>query len=171
MIVRKRLFFVFKFKNMKLSEAKCRAHSQIKNIILDWGGVITDVHFRLCAEAFGRMGFRFDWSAVGTPEDNIFTPYETGRISTEQFMTRLKSLIQNPVSDQEIKNTWNLVLGDLPAERWEILEKLKGRYRMFLLSNTNALHVEYYTGYLKKNTAPTGISTCLNGLISHMSLV
>ena len=33
---------------------------------------------------------------------------------------------------------------DLPRTQLEILEKLKGNYRLFLLSNTNNLHIRYF---------------------------
>jgi putative hydrolase of the HAD superfamily len=36
------------------------------------------------------------------------------------------------------------MLLDTPAERLEILKSLKKNYRLFLLSNTNIIHVEYY---------------------------
>jgi FMN phosphatase YigB (HAD superfamily) len=48
------------------------------------------------------------------------------------------------------------MLGDLPEERWHILEKLSDHYRIFLLSNTNAIHVPYYAGVLKQKYGTNG---------------
>jgi FMN phosphatase YigB (HAD superfamily) len=49
-----------------------------------------------------------------------------------------------------IDNAWNSMLGELPAERWHILEMAAKYYRTFLLSNTNAIHLPYYFNRIKK---------------------
>jgi len=141
---------------MKLSEAKYKSYSEIKNIIFDWGGVITDLNFKECVNAFEEMGFHYEWKFAGSEDDEIFLPFETGKITVEEFRLRIRKNTKKPVTDGQINDAWNLVLGDLPYERWNLLEKLKGSYRLFLLSNTNALHLDYYTGYLLNKFGTNG---------------
>jgi len=152
-----------KLKIMKLSEAKHKAHSEIKNIIFDWGGVITDLKFRECVAAFREIGFDFDWTLAGSENDDIFLPFETGRITPEEFRTRIRRHTGNAVTDRQIDYAWNLVLGDLPEERWRLLEKLKSRYRLFLLSNTNIIHLQYYSGYLMDKYGTNGYHHLFDG--------
>ena len=42
------------------------------------------------------------------------------------------------------------MLLDTPRTRIELLKQLGKKYRLFLLSNTNSVHTEYYTNYLKR---------------------
>jgi putative hydrolase of the HAD superfamily len=49
-----------------------------------------------------------------------------------------------------IDKAWNALLGDLPIERWRILEKVSKQYRCFILSNTNAIHQPYYFGRIQE---------------------
>lgn len=130
---------------MKLSDAIYSGSGEIKNIIFDWGGVITDLHFQFTKDAFRSMGlFIFDEHVPHDPLNNVFIPFETGRITTNEFHNRLQELAGTQVSDEMIDNAWNAMLGNLPEDRWKILERAGKFYRTFLLSNTNAVHVPYY---------------------------
>ena len=46
---------------------------------------------------------------------------------------------------QDLINAWNAILLDFPDKRLEFIEALakENRYRLFLLSNTNDIHIEY----------------------------
>jgi putative hydrolase of the HAD superfamily len=52
---------------------------------------------------------------------------------------------------QEILKAWNAVLLDFPLYRLEFLQMLSTKYRLFLLSNTDAIHIA-------KFESTTGIS-------------
>jgi FMN phosphatase YigB (HAD superfamily) len=53
-------------------------------------------------------------------------------------------LLAPGTSREQIIHAWNAMLLDFPAERAELLMNLKSRYRTFLLSNTNEIHINYY---------------------------
>jgi glucose-1-phosphatase len=125
--------------------------SEIKNIIFDWGGVITDLHLDATKKAFQQLGLKiFDDSFPHSKHNDLFLRFETGKISPKEFRNKIRQLTDLPLSDQEIDNAWNAMLGDLPEERWNLLERVCKHYRTFLLSNTNAIHVPYYFGLLQK---------------------
>jgi putative hydrolase of the HAD superfamily len=47
-------------------------------------------------------------------------------------------------SIDEISSAWNAILLDFPLYRLEFLQKLSKKYRLFLLSNTDAIHIETF---------------------------
>jgi FMN phosphatase YigB (HAD superfamily) len=136
---------------MKVSQANYHGKAVIKNIIFDWGGVITTLHLDATRKAFQQLGLViFDESVPHNPHDTLFIPFETGKISPGEFRTRLRQYAVAPLTDEEIDKAWNAMLGELPVERWKLLEKAGKCYRTFLLSNTNAIHLPYYFEYLHK---------------------
>lgn len=136
---------------MKISHAIYDGKTEVKNIIFDWGGVITNLHIDASKEAFRKLGFKlFDEWVPNNPQDKLFIPFEIGKISPEVFRNRLRQYTPLPLTDEAIDMAWCAMLGELPAERWKVLEKVGKSYRTFLLSNTNAIHQPYYFNVLKK---------------------
>ncbi len=134
---------------MKLSKAIHIPGTQIKNIILDWGGVITDIDMNKSEAAFQKIGlddFRKHYFMAEQIE--FYRLFEQGRMTPGEFRKNLRTHLSRPVSDEEIDTAWAAMLGDTPRERWELLHELKKDYRTFLLSNTSILHVESYFEYL-----------------------
>ena len=115
----------------------------IKNIIFDLGGVIINLDNRRTEEAFTTLGvknFR-DYFGHGFAAA-FFKDYEVGRISDQEFIQSIRRLAGlGQVSDQAIVDSWNALLLDFPPERIQLLEELRKTYRLFLFSNTNALHL------------------------------
>lgn len=135
---------------MILSEAKDNRKNEIKNILFDWGGVITELHLEATKKAFHDLGLTiFDEQVPHDPHDSLFIPFEIGNISSEEFRNNIRKLSTNPLTDIMIDGAWNAMLGVLPEERWKLLESISQTYRTFLLSNTNSIHVNYYFGYLQ----------------------
>jgi len=114
---------------------------EIKNIIFDLGGVILPIDISLTTEAYKKLGVSNieELFALGHA-DSFFKEYEAGLISDEQFVQRIKGLIHEPVTDETVIKAWNALLLDFPPERIEFLKKLRPKYRLFLFSNTNAIH-------------------------------
>lgn len=54
------------------------------------------------------------------------------------------------ISDEAIISAFNALLLDYPPERIRLVQELNKKYRVFLLSNTNAIHVEYYNEMLSR---------------------
>jgi HAD superfamily hydrolase (TIGR01509 family) len=115
---------------------------RITNIIFDLGGVIINIDTKRTEEAFTKMGaidFR-NFFGHGFAA-SFFVDYEIGKISDRQFIDELKKMTHTDSSDQAIIEAWNALLLDFPADRIDLLNGLRKRYRLFLLSNTNALHL------------------------------
>ncbi|HET6254388.1 MAG TPA: HAD family phosphatase [Puia sp.] len=115
----------------------------IRNIIFDLGGVIINLDNRRTEDAFTALGVKNFREYFGHGfAASFFKDYEVGKIGDQQFIQSLRQLAGLPhVSDQAIIDSWNALLLDFPAERIRLLKELRRTYRLFLFSNTNALHL------------------------------
>ncbi|MGA9590580.1 MAG: HAD family phosphatase [Salegentibacter sp.] len=116
----------------------------IKTLIFDFG----DVFINLDKPATLRRlkDLNIDGFTPDTVEKNL--ELETGRISSEEFLNHY--LEEYPQLDKEkAVEAWNAVLVDLPEYRFRFIKKLaeQGKYQLILLSNTNAIHIDW----VKKN--------------------
>lgn len=123
--------------------------SSLRNIIFDFGGVILNIDYQRTEDAFKQLGIR-DFAGIYSQAEQkqLFDDLETGKIGPAQFRDSIRSLA-GPVSDPLIDQAWNAMLLDLPEERIELLESLGKKYRIFLLSNTNAIHYDSFAAYMR----------------------
>lgn len=120
----------------------------IKNIIFDLGGVILNIDYNLTSKALKKLGIKdFDTIYSQANQNNVFNDFETGKLSSEDFTKYLKQFTPNK-TDLKINKAWNAMLLDLPKERIQLLKSIKSNYRIFLLSNTNQIHVNAFSSYL-----------------------
>ncbi len=125
--------------------------NQIKNIIFDLGGVILNIDYFIVVDAFKQLGIsNFDEWYSQKSQNDLFDRLETGKVSPQVFRDEIKKRIGKNVSDAEIDTAWNAILLDLPAERVKLIQNLKGKYRCFLLSNTNDIHIESFSASIEK---------------------
>jgi putative hydrolase of the HAD superfamily len=136
---------------MKINPAFLNGHQNIKTIIFDWGGVITNIKYDKSVEEFKKLGLKnFDDYYTQADQIHLFDRLEEGKISPEDFRAEIRSFIPKPVTDQEIDLAWSSLLRDTPKEGLEILEKVKQNYETFLLSNTNEIHYRHMQNRLSE---------------------
>src|ERR1700675_1659370 len=124
----------------------------IKNIIFDLGGVIMDIDVKQTLKAFSRLGIKKNGRQFGHGfAASFFSDHESGRISDEEFLKEIKKLLTDvgsdeavEVSDEAVIDAWNALLLQFPPERISLLKEIKSRYRLFLFSNTNAIHYKKF---------------------------
>jgi HAD superfamily hydrolase (TIGR01509 family) len=114
----------------------------IRNIVFDLGGVLLNLDMQKTEDAFTSMGVANFKSlfALGHAA-SFFKEYEVGLINDEQFVDSIVNIIGTQYDRKAVIAGWNAMLCDFPAERIELLKQLKQRYRLFLFSNTNAIHL------------------------------
>ncbi|MDA3779639.1 MAG: HAD family phosphatase, partial [Bacteroidales bacterium] len=118
---------------------------KIKNIIFDLGGVILNIDPQKTINAMEELGFPdFEKSYTLAKQNKLFDKLEKGIISPDIFRNEIRKNLKNPVSDNTINEAWGSLLLDFPKERIDLLNKLKAKYRLFLLSNTNLIHYNIY---------------------------
>ena len=112
----------------------------IKNIIFDFGDIFVNLDKQVVLKALKNNGI------------NEFLPkfhalnndFEVGKISPTEFLDRLRIDFPN-LSTSELADIWNSMLLDFPEYRLDFIKELARtkKYRLFLLSNTNALHIPH----------------------------
>ena len=117
-------------------------NSEIKNIILDWGGIIIGLNENDCVEAFQKIGATEVAQAIAEGRKNpIFSDFESGKCDSATFLQTLRTLSPHcNASDKKITEAWNAMLSSTPQQRLKKIAELVKHYRMFLLSNTNEIH-------------------------------
>ena len=117
----------------------------IDAIIFDFGGVILNLDYSKTIRAFEELGFTdFEERYTQAKQDGVFDEIETGAISAGEFRNQIRLLAQIELSDLQIDSAWNAMLLDLPKKRLDLLVRLKGIKRTFLLSNTNEIHAQEF---------------------------
>jgi len=133
-------------------------------IILDLGGVLINVDYAASARAFTQLGFSgFDDLYSKSKQDGLFDRFETGAISPAQFRDRIRQLAQLELTDAQIDACWNAMLGSIPQERIDLVKRLKERYEVLLLSNTNAIHVPAFEAIAAKENGITDFKGLFDG--------
>lgn len=114
----------------------------IKNIIFDLGGVLLPVSYEAVIAAFANLGVKDAAHFYSQKEQQpLFDKVERGEISSGEFIFELKKIIPT-ASEEQLVHAWNVILGLFPQNRLELLQKIKKHYRIFLLSNTNEIHIQ-----------------------------
>jgi glucose-1-phosphatase len=117
---------------------------QIKNLIFDLGGVILDLSVDSTLKSFSQLS-GLDKPVVekifhSTPE---FLLYEKGLITDAEFRDFVRKVYTINASDQQLDASWNAMLVGIPVVKLELLHRLKAKYNVYLLSNTNNIHLEH----------------------------
>lgn len=112
----------------------------IKNIILDFG----DVLINLDKMGTVRELLKFGFTGITPDLDTLIKNYEKGLVDSDHFLDQVAHQFPKASMD-ELLSAWNAILLDFPEERLTFLENLaeQNQYRLFLLSNTNDLHIEF----------------------------
>lgn len=111
----------------------------IKNIIFDFGDIFINLDKEGLHNALQSLGIK-EWNSELSQLNESF---EKGDCSEEFFVSGIGKHSSNK-NLEEIKISWCTILGDFPLHRLEFLEKLKPEYRLFLLSNTDAIHIAHF---------------------------
>ena len=111
----------------------------IQAIIFDFGDIFINLDKQATLDGLKNLGIS-EWN-----EDlnQLNLSFEKGQISRENFLLGIQKHTSNASID-EITTAWNAILLDFPLKRLEFLQKLSKKYRLFLLSNTDSIHIETF---------------------------
>ena len=119
--------------------------SNIKNILFDLGGVILDINVQATLKQFYDLGFPAELMQYPhSMTTDLFFKYETGKLDTDQFRDEIRLRTGVEMSNRAFDEAWNAMLVRIPKERTSLLLSLSKRYKLYLLSNTSALHVKVF---------------------------
>ena len=111
----------------------------INTIIFDFGDVFINLEKEATIAEFKKLG-------LNGPNEELLVMndlFEKGKISEQEFIDGFKKFIPN-ADVHEIRKAWNAVIGEFPLYRLEFLQMLSSKYRLFLLTNTDAIHISRF---------------------------
>ena len=117
--------------------------SEIKNLLFDLGGVIVDIDRDRCVKAYTEAGMPDADEMLGVyKQSGIFLQLEEGKVTPQQFRDEMRKHFVSNVSDAVIDDCFKQFLLGIPVQRLRALEQLRKKYRVYLVSNTNAIMFE-----------------------------
>lgn len=110
----------------------------IKNIIFDFGDIFINLDKTATPNGLKPFGF----NGITPALDHLMKTYEKGNCSTGDFISQAQQLFPTATT-AELIEAWNAIIKNFPEERLLFIEQLAAekKYRLFLLSNTNELHI------------------------------
>ena len=116
----------------------------IKNIVFDLGGVLVDLDFKSAINGLQQAGFsNVKEQLQAFDREGIFQKFELGEMTAEEFRSAIRENSTVTLTDEEVDALWNLMLLEIPREKLELILDLRGKYMVYLLSNTNSIHWDY----------------------------
>lgn len=111
----------------------------INTIIFDFGDIFINLDKKATMDGFKNLGLK-EWN---TDLDQLNFQFEKGNISKDEFLAGFQKQMPN-AGIEEILEAWNAILADFPLYRLEFLQMLSKKYRLFLLSNTDSIHIDTF---------------------------
>ena len=137
--------------------------TKIKNIIFDLGGVILNLDYTKTDKEFHKLGLNnFSKLYSKKKQSKIFDDFEKGRFSAEKFIFLIKQAEKIKIKDSDFINAWNAMLLEIPKERMDFIKRLKKDYNIYLLSNTNEIHIKKFEADLRKNNWLRDFQDCFD---------
>ena len=116
----------------------------IDTLVFDFGCVLVDLDKERCVRAWHEIGAGAIAQYVDEcRQEDLFHELETGHITIEAFCAEVRRRATGcEATDAQIVWAWQQLLLGVPDRRVQLLRRLRERYRLLLLSNTNAIHWE-----------------------------
>jgi putative hydrolase of the HAD superfamily len=112
-------------------------------LIFDLGGVILDINPDLTWDAFKKIASP-EYKQQFIP-NGLLRDFETGKIHMAAFIDRINVLLGTQLNEIQFKAAWNAMLLDYKPMRIEKIKTLKQSHKLFLLSNTNSIHFNFFS--------------------------
>ena len=112
-----------------------------------------DIDLKKSISAFEKLGIEnFEEMFSQFRADELFGKLETGMLNEHKFYSAIKKRTRVNITEKEITNAWNALILDFRTESLDFLEKLAAKYCLYLLSNTNSIHLKYVQQLFTKQT-------------------
>lgn len=123
---------------------------KVSAIVFDLGNVLFDLDIPRTWRAMEKiMGVKFEHPFAYPPTKELMYAYECGEVDTGTFVGEIQRLCLPNTTPEQIVTAWNAMLLAIPAERLPFLQKLKKKFPLYLLSNINALHLEFFYKHIR----------------------
>lgn len=118
------------------------AQPPLSTIIFDIGRVLIRVDLQRALEGLSEgipLSPQEVWSAI--QNDPRWLDWQQGRISARDWHLQLTNRLATPLTFEQFTAAWNRSLDPQPIHDLAFFQALSKKYRLGLLSNTDAIHV------------------------------
>lgn len=117
------------------------APGTVEVLLYDFGGVIIEIDFdRVFARWSELSGVPFEQVKARFRHEDEYNAHERGELPTLSFFDWVRCAIGFDLSDAQVQDGWERVLGPEIAPTVEAIRRLQSRIPQYLFSNTNVEH-------------------------------
>jgi FMN phosphatase YigB (HAD superfamily) len=117
----------------------------LRAIIFDFGNVVGFFDYRRTTDRLApHAALPADAVHAQLFEGPLLEDYESGRLSSEEFLRHARDRCRLSCSDDVLRDAWADIFTPNPPV-CAMLPRLKPRYRLLLGSNTNELHARHFS--------------------------
>lgn len=124
--------------------------NKIKAIVFDFGGVLLNLDMTKTEKAMSILLGREIKAPYPDEYKKLVLGIERGEMSIEQFIWSVQNLCPIVPQARDVIDAWNAMLLGWNPDRFALLAELKDKYDLYILSNTNAIHLDYVFRELKE---------------------
>ena len=124
-----------------------------KVLLFDLGGVIINIDPKITIKNFKKKSniepniFESLDYRYGEKESiikNLFYDFEKGKIDADLFRDKIREHGKINLKNDEFDNIWNMVILDFNIDLLKMILKLKSKFSLMILSNTNSIHRKHF---------------------------
>ena len=117
--------------------------SPVRAVLFDIGNVLLRFDFSICLRALEAHSKMDDPLATFARFDQVKAAFEDGQLARAAFLRGVFDVLEYRGSEADFIAAWKNIFE--PNEpMFALVEKLRGHYPLYLLSNTNDIHREYF---------------------------
>ncbi|MFN3872533.1 MAG: HAD family hydrolase [Ignavibacterium sp.] len=113
-------------------------------IVFDLGQVLIPFDYNIFIQAVNKHkdGLGEEFVRKYNQNYHIHRDFERGKISEKDFIAQMLEWLEHKVTAEQFVQYWSSIFS-LNEDVIALLPKLKGKYNLYLLSNTNSIHQKY----------------------------
>lgn len=121
----------------------------IKNIIFDLCGPVLTIDVDMISRRMEVFGAPPDGYTV-LRQAGLTKLFEAGQITPAAFCYETRKTLGCDITDSQIFDAWNTLIVSFPRKHVDFLNSIKGKYRLFLLSNCDVANARFFADELKR---------------------
>ncbi len=119
-------------------------NSRFKALVFDLGKVIIDFDsMRPLQKLSGRTPYSLPELVNLLKGTDAIHRYESGRLTSEAFYAEITELLKLSLDFEEFIDVWSDIFSPQLILDPSLFERLRAKYRLILMSNTNPMHAAY----------------------------
>jgi HAD superfamily hydrolase (TIGR01509 family) len=121
--------------------SQARTDQPFSIILFDLGNVLVQIDYPAFLRTLG-FDHRMTKSELFHLLEDEARDFEMGKSSTAEFLGVINARLGKSYTFEQFRKAWAAILPSAVPGSQELLERLSGKYRLMMLSNTNELHFQ-----------------------------